>query len=198
MTVQADVTDPEQVQQMLTEIEAQLGTPQIVVASAGASIRHDIFETTADHLRWTFESIVIGTFNVLQVAAKRLVAKRLTGSFLVMGSIHARVPFANALAYNAAKAALHQLTSTFAAELLQHNIRVNVLVPGLTDTPGERRFRTEEELLLVAEQMPMGRMATVEEIGQLAAYLVSSENAYMTGSVVSADGGLEVSLGLAG
>jgi glucose 1-dehydrogenase len=183
IAVRGDVTDPSDVNAIQGAVEAELGVPQVIVSSAGSSIRRDVFQTT---------------FNLFQTAAKRLRDMQLGGSFLAIGSVHATIPFPNALAYNVAKAGLDQMVRTFAAELLPYAINVNVLTPGLTDTPGERQFRTDEELLAVAHRLPMGRMATPEEIGRLAAWLVSGDNSYMTGSIVTADGGIGVHLGLPG
>ena len=196
VAMQADVTDRAAVARLYDHAERELGPVDIVVANAGSSVRRPFLETTADDFRRTLDILVFGTFHTLQEGAARLIRAERTGRMVVIGSIHAWVPFPNAITYNTAKAALHHMARSMAAELLPYHIHVNVLVPGLTDTPGERNFRTDAQLQEVARQLPMGRMGTPEEVGRLVAILVSDDNDYMTGSVVTADGGLSVNLNL--
>jgi glucose 1-dehydrogenase len=194
IVIQADVTDRAAIVELYDRAEHALGPVSIVVASAGASIRRSLFETTEADLRSTLDLLVLGAFHTLQEGAARLVHRALPGRLVAIGSIHAWVPFPNALSYNVGKAALHHLVATMAAELLPYRILANVVVPGLTDTPGERNFRTEAELQEAALNLPLRRMGSSREVGQLVAFIVSPQNDYMTGSVITADGGLMVSL----
>ena len=194
MAVPADVTDRSQMNGVFDSIERKLGAADIIISNAGWSIRRPLLETTDDHLRQTLDVIVFGTFHTFQEAARRLIAAGRGGSMVTIGSVHVQIPFRNSVTYNTAKAALHNMARSFAAELVEHGIRVNVIVPGLTDTPGERRFRTDEELAAAASSLPMGRMASPEEVGRFVRFMVSPESAYMTGSIVTVDGGIGVSL----
>lgn len=194
--IQADITDRTAVVRLYDQAEDELGPVDIVVANAGASVRRPFLETTPDDLRRTLDVLVFGAFHTLQEGAARLVRGRRAGRMVVIGSIHAWVPFSNAMTYNTAKAALHHMARSMAAELLSYDIHVNVAVPGLTDTPGERNFRSEAQLQEAAQRLPMGRMGTPDEVGRLVAFLVSPANDYMTGSVVTADGGIGVNLDL--
>ena len=76
-----------------------------------------------------------------------------------------------------------------ATELTQHHINVNVIEPGWTDTPGERNFATEEELQEGGKKLPWGRLGTIEDIGQAAAFLCSDAADYITGACLKVDGG---------
>ena len=79
---------------------------------------------------------------------------------------------------------------TWAQELMQYGIRVNVVEPGWTDTPGERNFATEEQLQAGGKTIPIGRLARAEEIAKGVSFLVSEEDAsYITGSCLRIDGG---------
>lgn len=191
-----DIRSRDQVEDLFDRVEQEFGVADIVVANAGSSLRHSVLETTDAQLETTLDIVVIGTFRTLQTAAARLLSAHRPGRLLAIGSIHAEVPFPNALAYNVSKAGMHILCRTMAGELIKDRVLVNVLVPGLTDTPGERAFRTEAELAAAGEALPMGRMGSPAEVAQLAAFLVSDQNSYMSGTVVTADGGLLVSLGL--
>ncbi|MBM3279862.1 MAG: SDR family oxidoreductase [Candidatus Handelsmanbacteria bacterium] len=77
-----------------------------------------------------------------------------------------------------------------AAELLEHHIRANVIEPGWTDTPGERKFATEEQIREGGKKLPWGRLGTIEDLGRAATFLCSDAADYITGEVLRVDGGL--------
>jgi glucose 1-dehydrogenase len=93
------------------------------------------------------------------------------------------------VAYNTAKAGMNHMAATIAAELAEHRIRVNVIEPGWTDTPGERQYSTEAELEAGAEDLPWKRLGTPEEIGKAVAFLSSDVADYITGASLRIDGG---------
>lgn len=112
----------------------------------------------------------------------------------VIGSLHARHPFAGALGYNLAHAALAQLVSTLAQEWTPHGVRTNAVVPGWIRTRGEAAFYDEEHLGQVAGLLPMGRFGSAEDVAGAVAFLSSPEAAYVSGSFLTVDGGLGASL----
>ncbi|MCA9072668.1 MAG: SDR family oxidoreductase, partial [Planctomycetaceae bacterium] len=77
-------------------------------------------------------------------------------------------------------------------ELAPHRIRVNLLHPGWIDTPGERKFFTEEQIEEGAKTLPLGRLGQPDEIAKSIAYLLSDEAAYITGSTLTIDGGVSL------
>jgi glucose 1-dehydrogenase len=96
------------------------------------------------------------------------------------------------MAYNMAKAAIDHMARTAAIELAPHNIRVNIVHPGWIDTPGERKFFTDEQLEEGAKKLPFGRLGQPEEIGKGVVYILSDDAAYMTGSTLLIDGGVSL------
>jgi glucose 1-dehydrogenase len=84
-----------------------------------------------------------------------------------------------------------------ARELAPHRINVNVINPGWIDTPGERKFFSEEDLQAGGKKVPWGRIGQPEDIGRAAAFLASDEADYITGAALRVDGGYMVGLGLA-
>jgi len=88
-----------------------------------------------------------------------------------------------------AKAAVIHLGRTLAAELAVHRINVNVINPGYIDTPGERKFATEEQIAQAARNLPWGRLGTPRDIGRAVAFLASDDADYITGSTLVVDGG---------
>ena len=111
------------------------------------------------------------------------------GAIVSISSVHAYRPFPRSTAYNAAKAAVNHMSGTWAAELAQYGIRVNVIEPGWVDTPGERAFFTEEQIREEGKKLPLGRLARPEEIAEAACYLASEQSSYVTGTVLRVDGG---------
>jgi glucose 1-dehydrogenase len=111
---------------------------------------------------------------------------------VVVSSPHAVIPIPTAMAYNMAKAAIDHMARTAAIELAQHRIRVNIIHPGWIDTPGERKFFSEEQLAAGAKSIPWGRMGRPEEIGRLVAFVMSDDCDYMTGSTLLMDGGISL------
>jgi glucose 1-dehydrogenase len=107
-----------------------------------------------------------------------------------MSSPHGKIAFPNAMAYNIAKAGLDQMARSAATELLGTGIRVNVLYPGWTDTPGERKFFSEDTIQVAGKKLPAGRLAKSEEIAHGALFLVDPRSDYINGSTLEMEGGL--------
>jgi glucose 1-dehydrogenase len=115
------------------------------------------------------------------------------GSLLIIGSVHSHRHYPYSSVYNMAKAGVSSLARTIASELAPYRIRVNTILPGWTDTPGELEFASEEELRRGGETIPLGRLATPEDIGHAALYLLSDEASYVTGAELLVDGGFTLS-----
>jgi glucose 1-dehydrogenase len=100
--------------------------------------------------------------------------------------------FPRCMAYNMAKAALDQMARTAAVELFAQRIRVNIVHPGWTDTPGERKYFTEEAIQKAAAELPWGRLARPEEIARGILFLVDPASDYITGTTLAIDGGIQL------
>ena len=96
------------------------------------------------------------------------------------------------MAFNMAKAALEAMARTAALELASHQVRVNVIQPGWIDTPGERKYATEEALARAARRIPLGRLGTPDEIAQSIMFLCDPRNEYTTGATLLVDGGISL------
>jgi glucose 1-dehydrogenase len=93
------------------------------------------------------------------------------------------------MAYNMAKAAVDHMARTAAVELAEHRIRVNLVHPGWTDTPGERKFAEEGDIATRAATLAWGRMAQPEEIARSVIFLCDPASDYITGASLVVDGG---------
>ena len=114
------------------------------------------------------------------------------GAIVAIGSPHAVLAVPRSMAYNAAKAAVDQMARTAAIELVEHRVRVNIVHPGWTDTPGERKHFSEQEIAAGGAKMPWGRLANPEEIGRAVVFLSDPASDYITGSTLQVDGGLSL------
>ena len=191
----ADISDRDQVAALFAAGVAHFGRIDVVVANAAFSIREPVIEARWEHVLRTLEVTQFGVYHTCQAAAQQMVQQG-GGKIVIIGSILGEIPFLNSAAYNMAKAAVNHLGRTLAAELAAHRINVNVVNPGYIDTPGERKFATEEQIALAARSLPWGRLGTPRDIGRAVAYLASDDADYITGSALVVDGGYKLAMRL--
>jgi NAD(P)-dependent dehydrogenase (short-subunit alcohol dehydrogenase family) len=184
-----DITDEAQVQQMFASI-TQL---DILVNCAGIGMVGSIEETEAAEFERLFRVNVEGTFLVTKAAIPLL--SKVRGSVLNMGSVAGLVGIKRRFAYCATKGAVIAMTRQLAVEY-PTQIRVNCIAPGTVDTPFvegylEKYHRHEKEKVRMElnERQPMGRLGQAQEIADLALYICSPAADFMSGSVVTIDGG---------
>ena len=192
----ADISDRAQVAGLFAAGVAHFGQVDVVVANAAMSIREPVLDARWEHVLRTIEVTQFGVFHTCQAAAQHMVKRGKGGKIVIIGSILADIPFLNSSAYNMAKAAVNHLGRSLAAELTQHRINVNIVNPGYIDTPGERKFATEEQIQAAAKRIPWGRLGTPRDIGRAVAYLASDDADYITGSVLQVDGGYKLGMRL--
>ena len=171
----------------LYAVKAERGTLDIVFANAGAGSPLALGKITAEHIDETFDTNVKGTIFTVQKALP-LMGKG--GSIILTGSSAGTTGAPAMSAYSASKAAVRNLARTWAADLKDTGIRVNVLSPGATATELAKAALGEEGQKAYAAMTPLQRMADPAEIGAVAAFLASSDSSFMTASEVAVDGGL--------
>ena len=190
--IQADFASQAEVERLVDESAALMGGIDIVVSNAVYSDRHLFIESDLDEFRKTIDVSMWGAFYFLRAAAQRMVEAGAGGSAVVISSPHAHMAIPGSMPYNMAKAANDQMARTAACELAQHRIRVNIIHPGWTDTPGERKFFTEETLATEGAKLPWGRLGKPEEIGRGVVFLCDPASEYITGSTLTIDGGIQL------
>ena len=189
LAVTADVTDPGQVQRAVDEVLNRLGQVDVLVNNAGTCIHRPALEVTEQEWRSVMNVNVDGLWHCSQAFGRQMVAQR-GGVIVNIGSISGQIVNRPQWqpAYNASKAAVHQLTKSLAAEWAPHGVRVNALAPGYVKTEmapvDDPRFKP-----LWVDDPPMGRYALPEEMGPSVVYLASDASSFMTGSVLVVDGG---------
>jgi glucose 1-dehydrogenase len=185
----ADVADRRAVDAMMAEALEYFGQIDIVVSNAALSIRRPFLELTIEDVARTWDVSLWGVFHACQAGARAMVPRGRGGKIIVISSVMAFMPYGHSVPYNAAKAAIEQMAYTIATELAPHRINVNVVEPGWTDTPGERRFTDDETLYAAGRQLPWGRLGTIEDVGAAVAFLASDAADYITGANLRVDGG---------
>lgn len=177
-------------EQLARRAEEQLGRVDILVSNPAFSRRGAFLEYDPDLFEKTLQGTLLGGFHLSQFVARQMAARGEGGKILFISSVHARIPFAQSVAYNAAKAGLNHMARTMAAELLPRRINVNVIEPGWIDTPGEHATFGSEKIAQAAPTLPWGRLGAPEEIGAAALFLCSADADYITGVSLLVDGGL--------
>jgi len=187
-----DVADQDAVESMIDHVAADLGALDILVTCAVYSDREPFVTANMSGFRRTIDVTMWGAFHALRAAARQMIAHKRGGAIVLVSSAQARIAHPACMAYNMAKAAVDQMARTAALELAPHKIRVNIVYPGWTDTPGERKFFSEELLKHASQALPAGRLARPEEIARAILFLLDPESDYIIGSTLSIDGGTQL------
>jgi glucose 1-dehydrogenase len=187
-----DVSDQAAVEAMVGRVAGELGRLDVLVTNAVYSDRDYFYQADMAGFRRTIDVTMWGAFHALRASVRQMMKQGQGGNVVVVSSPHAHNALPSCMAYNMAKAAVDQMARTAAVELLKHRIRVNIVHPGWTDTPGERKFFSEEVLKRAAAGLPLGRLAQPEEIARGVLFLVDPASSYVTGSTLSIDGGTQL------
>jgi glucose 1-dehydrogenase len=190
MTIQCDVADQAAVEQMVAATVKKFGKLNIVVSNAAYSARELFYEANMEDFRRTLDVTMWGAFYLTRAAAQQMISQGGGGSIVVVSSPHGYLPIPKSMPYNMSKGAIDQMARTAAIELAGHRIRVNTIVPGWIDTPGERKFSTEEAIQKAGERTPWGRLGQPDEIGRGVVFICDPKSDYMTGSSLLIDGGI--------
>lgn len=190
MAVQADVADREAVTAAIRQVEAAFGPVSILVNNAGIA-QQDLFQDTGEALwRRLFAVNVDGAYHTIQAVLPQMLHVK-AGSIVNIASIWGLRGASCEAAYSATKAALIGLSRSLALELAPSGIRVNCVAPGVIRTDMVEALG-EETMTSLAEETPMGRLGTPEEIAAAAAFLAGDGAGFITGQVLTADGGFVV------
>jgi 3-oxoacyl-[acyl-carrier protein] reductase len=189
VSIRCDVTDLADVEAAFKQADFELGGIDTVVANAGiASGRETIAELEPRYWHKVIDTNLTGAFFTLRTSIPYL--RRSTGaSITTISSIAADLCGEGGGAYNAAKAALNAITMTAAREEAPNGIRINAIAPGLIDTEMGRMMLSVHGNKLL-EGIPLGRLGTADEIGELVCYLAGDSAGWITGKILRIDGGV--------
>jgi NAD(P)-dependent dehydrogenase (short-subunit alcohol dehydrogenase family) len=188
--VKSDVRHDDDIQALVDKTVARFGRLDIAVNNAGTEgLRGLVTEQTAESYAATFDTNVLGVLLSMKHELRVMLPQR-SGSIVNISSTYGSVGAAGASVYVASKHAVEGLTKSAALEVAGTGVRVNVIAVGTTDTGMLTRFtNTDENKAALVSTVPLGRMATPEEIAHVIAFVGSANASYMTGSSIPVDGG---------
>jgi NAD(P)-dependent dehydrogenase (short-subunit alcohol dehydrogenase family) len=190
-----DVTDRASVVRAFDGAEAAAGPVTVLVNNAGVPSSVFFLRTSEEEWRRVMEVNLDGVFRVGQEAAQRMAARRTGGSIINIASILSFGPIKALATYAASKAAVVSLTKSMALELARERIRVNAIAPGYFATEFNDTFLAGEAGKRLLARVPMGRAGELPELDGALLLLASEAGSFMTGSVVTVDGGHQLAMG---
>jgi gluconate 5-dehydrogenase len=185
-----DVTVPDDVDRLVAAAMARFGRIDILVNNAGSTVVGPSADMPMDDWRRIVEVNQNAVFLVSQRVGRVMLRQR-AGAILNIASLTSYVAFPERAPYAATKAAILSITRTLAVEWAPHGIRVNAIAPGMVATDLQERLIREGkfDVAAVERRIPLGRRARPDEMAPAAVFLVSDEAAYITGTVLTVDGG---------
>lgn len=188
----ADVSKRSEVDAMVEYVNKEFGGIDVVVNNAGISHVGLFDEITEEEFRRVMDVNLMGVFNVTQSALKECMLSKKDGVIINISSIWGISGASCEVAYSASKAGVIGLTKGLAKELAPSNITVNAIAPGAIATDMIYKEYSEQEISTIEKDIPMGRLGTPIEIANLALYLASDNARYITGQVISPNGGMVI------
>ena len=187
MWYKADVADSTAVKQMVAAIEEKLGAVTLLVNNAGIAKQCLFQDMTEDYWRHIFDVNLNGAFNTIQAVLPHMLHEH-SGCIINTSSIWGQHGASCEVAYSATKHAIIGLTRSLAQELAPTNISVNCVAPGVIDTDMVQVLGTET-LAALAGDTPVGRLGRPEDIAAVVSFLASDAASFITGQVITSDGG---------
>ena len=195
MALRFDLSQRDQLEPALDEIERQLGPVEILINNAGiVSLSGGVLEESTEDWDQVIETQLSAVFLFSKFAARSM-TKRKTGKIINIGSMYSYFGSAVAPSYSAAKGAIVQLTKSMAIELAPYNVQVNAIAPGWFVTDMTAPVRSPElkemndEILL---RTPAGRWGQTDELIGTAIFLASRASDFVTGALIPVDGGYSI------
>ncbi len=184
-----DATDIAAVDEVVKETANRLGAVDGIVNCVGSIVLKAAHQTSEAEWRSTLAANLDSAFAVVRAGARTM--RRSGGSIVLMSSAAARVGLPSHEAIAAAKAGVIGLGRSAAATYASKGIRVNIVAPGLVDTPMAAGITGNPLMLKASESMhPLGRIGRPEEVADVVTWLVSDDSSWVTGQVIGVDGGL--------
>lgn len=188
--IKADISDFAQVKNMFDEISDKFGGVDVLVNNAGVAMQKMLCDTTPEEWDKIFGINVKGMYNTVKCAADYMVNQKY-GKIINISSMWGITGASCEVAYSASKAAVIGFTKALAKELGPSNICVNCVAPGVIDTDMNKNLSGETKKEL-ADETPLCRLGTDNEVAETIYFLASEKSNFITGQVISVNGGLVI------
>ena len=191
--VHCDVSQKDDVDALVQATVDHFGQIDVAVNNAGVNHSANFFDTTEDDWDWVMSVDLKGTFLVSQAAARVMVAQGKGGAIVNVSSVMAQLALADQIPYCAAKGGVNQLTKAMGLALIKHGIRVNAVAPGPVMTElMERVVHSPEKHAVLMDRLPIGYVASCQEIARVIIFMASDDAGYFVGQTVYPDGGRSI------
>ena len=187
MCCRADVSDRSAVDEMVKRAKSELGSIELLVNNAGIAKQCLFQDMTEEYWRHMFDVNLNGAFNTIQAVLPDMLHAH-KGCIINTSSIWGQHGASCEVAYSSTKHAIIGLTRSLAQELAPSGVRVNCVAPGVIDTDMVQVLG-KDTLAMLADDTPVGRLGKPEEIAAVVAFLASDGAGFITGQVITADGG---------
>ena len=187
---QGDVSDFDVAKEMITSVKKEFGSIDILVNNAGITRDNLIMKMSEEDIDAVINANLKGCFNTIKAVSRQMLRQR-SGRIINITSVSGILGNAGQANYSASKAGIIGLTRTMARELASRGITVNGIAPGFVDTD-MTKVLPEQVREAATAQIPLGRFGQPEDIANMAVYLASEKASYITGQIISVDGGMAI------
>lgn len=188
LTVVADVTDSASIDAAFTQVEAELGPVEVVVANAGITRDTLLLRMTEEDFTSVVDTNLTGAFRVVKRASKGMLKQKF-GRVVLISSVVGLYGSPGQINYSSSKAALVGFARSLTRELGGRNITANVVAPGFIETDMTAELSADQQAEY-RKSIPLGRYGTAAEVAKVTRWLAGDEAGYISGAVIPVDGGL--------
>jgi glucose 1-dehydrogenase len=191
LAVEADISSVDQIHGMMKQAVDSFGGVDVLINNAGVEKHASIWEATEHDYDLVLTINLKGAFFASQAFVQHRMAVKRPGKIINVSSVHEELPFPHFTSYCASKGGMKMMMRNLSIELAPYGITVNNIAPGAIETPINTALLNDPpKLKALLDNIPLGRLGQVNDVGGVAAFLASSDADYITGATIVVDGGL--------